>query len=87
MGNWNPPADSYTDSLVPEGNMCAWAQWNDGGLVQVLTETFAESTDYTLTVEVGNSNRYDWTGYKVQLVAGGTEVFLLENFSKKQVSC
>ena len=74
IGNWNPPADAYTNSEVPEGVMCAWAQHNDGGLAQVLTETLAVDTQYELTVEVGNSNRYDWTGYKVQLLAGGTVI-------------
>ncbi|MCF7954909.1 MAG: hypothetical protein K9M75_03810, partial [Phycisphaerae bacterium] len=41
MGNWNPPADAYDGSAVPEGVMCAWAQTNDGGLAQVLAETLA----------------------------------------------
>lgn len=42
------------------------------GLSQVLTTMFAANTDYTLTVEVGNSWDYWWSGYKVQLLAGGT---------------
>jgi len=74
MGNWNPTATAYTDSAVPEGVMCAWAQGNDGGLSQVLTETLTSDAQYELTVQVGNSNAYDWTGYKVQLLAGGTVI-------------
>ena len=45
-----------------------------GGAAQVLTETFAANTDYTLTVEVGNSWAYYWSGYSVQLLAGGTVI-------------
>ncbi len=68
-GNWNPPADSYTGSNVPEGQMCAWTT---DTISQVLAETLASDTQYELTVQVGNSLRYDWTGYTVQLLAGGT---------------
>ncbi|MCF7957464.1 MAG: DUF1254 domain-containing protein, partial [Phycisphaerae bacterium] len=67
-GNWNPPADSYTGSAVPEGNMCAWTA---GTISQVLAETLAPETQYELTVQVGNSMRYDWPEYNVQLLAGG----------------
>jgi len=73
-GTWNPPETAYTDSTVPEGVMCAWAQTIDGGLSQVLAETLTTDAQYVLTVEVGNSNTYDWTGYKVQLLAGGAVI-------------
>jgi hypothetical protein len=73
-GNWNPPEEgeniAYT-SGVPEGNMCAWAE-KEATLAQVLNETLvAADTQYELTVEVGNSLRYDWCSYEVQLLAGG----------------
>ncbi|GAG01694.1 unnamed protein product, partial [marine sediment metagenome] len=58
---------------APEGENVA--QMGIGGIVQVLTETLAADTTYTLTVEVGNAGfeiGRVWDGYRVQLLAGGT---------------
>jgi len=44
------------------------------GVAQILTETVAADTDYTLTATVGNSYAYYWSGYSVQLLAGGTVI-------------
>ena len=41
------------------------------GFAQVLAETLAADTDYTLTVYVGCFDYWGLTGYKVQLLAGG----------------
>jgi len=44
-----------------------------GGFAQVLTNsTLKAGMLYTLTVEVGNARGYDWPGYMVQILAGGT---------------
>ena len=42
------------------------------GVKQVLAEPFAENTNYTVTVSVGNSMFYDWAGFRVELWAGDT---------------
>ena len=73
IGSWNPGGGDY-GGIAPEGDNIGWANpfGVPGGLAQVLTETFAADTTYTLTVEVGNTPGYSWSGYKVQLLAGGT---------------
>jgi len=70
VGNWNPTVYS----VVPEGEHIGFAEAYgvETGFAQILTETLAAETTYTLIVEVGNSPGYDWDGYKVQLLAGGT---------------
>jgi len=75
-GVWNTSSYDFDPPHAPEGQNVAYTEtaW-DGtvrGLSQVLTETFEADTDYTLTVEVGNSWDYYWAGYSVQLLAGGT---------------
>ena len=75
IGSWNPGAGDY-GGIAPKGQNVGWANPNDGvpgGFAQVLTETLAAETTYTLTVEVGNTPGYYWSGYKVQLLTGGTE--------------
>ncbi len=60
--------------IAPEGNNVGISgtggSW--GGLGQVLNETLAADTEYTLTVLVGNTPTYAWVGYRVELLAGGT---------------
>ena len=79
VGVWNAPDFEYS-SVVPEGNNVAYTERYGvtntvNGLAQVLGETFAANTDYTLTVGVGNSEwSYWWSGYSVQLLAGGTVI-------------
>ena len=79
-GSWNPAADgdqAAYGGIVPEGDNVAWVGLgNDagGGIAQVLKETFAANTGYTLEVEVGKNGVYDWPGYKVQLLAGGAVI-------------
>ena len=73
-GVWNPGlssggVDGYGGN-APEGQNIAYV--NSSGIKQVLTKTFAVDTTYTLTVKVGNTEGFDWTGYKVQLLAGET---------------
>jgi len=63
--------------VAPEGQNVVYVEDNvggTGGVAQVLTETFAADTDYTLSVDIGNSNYYYWAGYNVQLLAGGTVI-------------
>jgi hypothetical protein len=74
-GVWNPglPGTSFPGygGNAPEGQNIAYV--NSSGIKQVLTKkTFAADTTYTLTVKVGNTEGFDWTGYKVQLLAGET---------------
>ncbi len=80
-GIWNPGATTDIwygySGIAPEGDNVAWVYPDpnqESGLAQVLTETFAADTTYTLTVQVGNNSYYDWLGYKVQLLAGGTVI-------------
>jgi hypothetical protein len=73
-GVWNPglPGTAFPGygGNAPEGQNVAYV--NSSGIKQVLTKTFAADTTYTLTVKVGNTDGFDWTGYKVQLLAGET---------------
>jgi hypothetical protein len=73
-GSWNPSANEYGGN-APEGDNVGWVgldNQNGAHLAQILTETLASDTTYELTVEVGRNTIYDWPGYKVQLLAGGT---------------
>jgi hypothetical protein len=75
IGNWN--LDTEYGGTAPEGENVGWADAEAGeeiGLAQVLTETFTADTTYELTVEVGHNNSYGMSGYKVQLLAGGTVI-------------
>jgi hypothetical protein len=73
-GVWNPglPGTAFPgyEGNAPEGQNIAYV--NSSGIKQVLTKMFAVETTYTLTVKVGNTDGFPWTGYKVQLLAGET---------------
>lgn len=76
-GIWRPLASAFGGG-VPEGDNIGFADVYEGatgpgGLAQVLIDTFEPNQVYTLTVEVGNSGYYEWAGYIIQLVAGGTQ--------------
>ena len=77
LGSWNVTTADYPGE-APEGWNAGWAEPGDGvpgGFAQVLTDAegvLKAGMTYTLTVEVGNALTYDWGGYKVQLLAGGT---------------
>lgn len=75
-GVWNTSSYDFDPPHAPEGQNVAYTEIAPDetvrGISQVLTTTFAANTDYTLTVEVGNSYDYYWSGYTVQLLAGGT---------------
>ncbi|QTN33652.1 hypothetical protein HZ994_15485 [Akkermansiaceae bacterium] len=72
-GVWNPSATDYTGE-APEGSNVGYVFGGAAGqgLAQVLGATFAADSDYTLTVRVGYSNAFNFEGYTVQLLAGGT---------------
>ncbi len=79
LGPWNP-GPGYYGGIAPEGQNIGWALPHEfggaGGFAQILTETLAPETTYILTVEVGNSDNvygYTFGGYKVQLLAGGSQ--------------
>ena len=78
LGVWNVTTADFDPVIAPDGENVAYTEYPpDGtvnGLAQVLTETFAANTDYTLTASVGNSYFYYWSGYSVQLLAGGTVI-------------
>jgi len=73
-GIWNVTINDFDPVVAPEGQNVLYTEnavGDAGGVTQVLTETFAANTNYTLTVDVGNSWSYYWSGYSVQLLAGG----------------
>ena len=77
VGIWNVTSADFDPVLAPEGQNVLYTEYtvgDAGGAAQVLTETFAADTDYTLTVEVGNSYYYYFSGYSVQLLAGGVVI-------------
>jgi len=76
-GVWHVTSADFDPVIAPEGQNVLYTEnavGDPGGVTQVLTETFAADTDYTLTVEVGNSFYYYWSGYSVQLLAGGVVI-------------
>jgi len=76
-GIWHVTSADFTPVIAPEGDNVLYTENTVGvvgGVAQVLTETFMPNTDYTLTVWVGNSYYYYWSGYSVQLLAGGTVI-------------
>ena len=77
-GVWNTTISDFDPVIAPEGENVVYTENPPegvaNGVAQVLTENFAANTDYTLTAEVGNSWAYYWSGYSVQLLAGGTVI-------------
>ncbi len=76
-GVWHVTSTDFDPVVAPEGQNVLYTEnaVGDGaGVAQVLTETFAANTNYTLAVEVGNSYYYYFAGYSVQLLAGGTVI-------------
>ena len=76
-GIWHVTSADFDPVVAPEGQNVLYTEnavGDAGGVAQVLTETFAANTDYTLTAEVGNSYYYYFAGYSVQLLAGGTVI-------------
>ena len=82
-GVWNVTTADFDPPCAPEGQNVLYTENLPGpnlpggvanGVAQVLTEMFAANKDYTLTVEVGNSWEYWLSGYRVQLLAGGTVI-------------
>ena len=77
-GVWNVTPSDFDPGIAPEGENVLYTEnyltEEPNGVMQILKETFAADTDYTLTVSVGNSWEYWWSGYSVQLLAGGTVI-------------
>ena len=77
-GVWNVTLTDFDPVVAPEGENVLFTEYLPEGIAkgvaQVLTETFAVNTDYTLTAEVGNSNYYYNGGYSVQLLAAGVVI-------------
>ncbi|MHC4325165.1 MAG: hypothetical protein ACYSUX_12950, partial [Planctomycetota bacterium] len=77
-GVWNVTSADFGPVLAPEGENVLYTETDvigdASGVTQVLTETFAANMDYTLTVEIGNSWYYYFSGYSVQLLAGGVAI-------------
>ena len=76
-GIWHVTSADFDPVVAPEGQNVLYTEnavGDAGGVAQVLTETFAADTDYTLTADVGNSWNYYWAGYSVQLLAGETVI-------------
>jgi hypothetical protein len=77
-GIWNVTTSDFDPVVAPEGENVLYTEngtaGTANGVSQVLTTNFAANTDYTLTVEIGNSWAYYYSGYSVQLLAGGTVI-------------
>ena len=77
-GVWNTTLSDFDPVVAPEGQNVLYTENSPtgtaNGVAQVLTENFAANIDYTLTVEVGNSWAYYYSGYSVQLLAGGVVI-------------
>ncbi|MCG7851363.1 MAG: proprotein convertase P-domain-containing protein, partial [Methanosarcinaceae archaeon] len=77
-GVWNVTTDDFDPVVAPEGENVLYTENAPAGVAngvaQVLAETFAADTAYTLTVDVGNSWFYYYAGYSVQLLAGGVVI-------------
>ncbi len=76
-GVWNPGPGwtGYPDpesDQIPEGEQVGWVNGDSGGLTQVLAATLTADTQYTLTVQVGNSWYYTSGDYVIELLAGGS---------------
>lgn len=88
FGVWNPATTPSYAAGAPEGANVGvvflenTSNFAEAGLRQTLADTLQLSTQYTLTVEVGNFGPYagsgwDFTGfpgYRVELLAGGTVI-------------
>jgi hypothetical protein len=77
-GVWNTTSSDFTPVNAPDGENVVYTEngtaGTANGVAQVLSDTFAANMYYTLTAEVGNSWAYYWSGYSVQLLAGGTVI-------------
>jgi len=76
-GVWHVTTADFNPVVAPEGQNVLYTEnavGDVGGVAQVLTDKFVANMDYTLTVEVGNSWYYYFSGYSVQLLAGGVVI-------------
>jgi len=72
VGVWNTTIVDFDPLIAPEGENVLYTEYyvgGVGGVAQILDEKFAADTAYTLTVDVGNSDYYYFSGYKVQVIA------------------
>ena len=83
-GVFNPRVEQFRDE-APEGENTLFLSGSSGGnrnqpasVSQTLTEILTANTTYTLQVEVGNRFDSDFSGYSIELLAGGN-VLALEN--------
>ena|GEM_PF-1166213 len=77
VGVWNTTIADFDPVIAPVGENVLYTEYfvgGVGGVAQILGAKFEADTAYTMTVEVGNSNYYYFSGYKVQLLAGGTVI-------------
>jgi len=77
VGVWNTTIADFDPVIAPGGENVLYTEYyvgGVGGVAQILGAKFAADTAYTLTVEVGDSYYYYFSGYKVQLLAGGTVI-------------
>jgi len=77
VGAWRVTTDDFDPVVAPEGQNVAYTETRRGGdswvgLEQILNTSFAAGKNYTLSVEVGNSHHYWFSGYRIQLLAGDT---------------
>ncbi len=88
-GNWT--ADGFGGNAA-DGNNCivvgsrTYADaGHPGGLAQLLDATYDPEYSYKLSVKVGRTGWRMWGGYKVELLAGGTEEESSTQYSDKVV--
>lgn len=71
-GVFNPRTDQHYPDDVPDGDNCAYMNWNGAQLSQTLSETLAGDTTYILTIAVGSRLDTAFPGYGIELWAGST---------------
>jgi hypothetical protein len=79
VGGWDVTTYSFSPVVAPQGQNVAYTETPHSGtswvgLEQILDTPFAAGRDYTLTVEVGNSWNYYFSGYRIELLAGDTVI-------------
>jgi len=83
VGAWRVTDDDFNaqsdGQFAAEGRNVAYTEtphqgWSWVGLEQTLDWEFAADKHYTLSVDVGNSDWYYFSGYRVQLLAGDTVI-------------
>lgn len=70
---WNPTSTYFTQTgVIPDGDQVLVIDPNGTYITQVLSDTLTAGGSYTLTVGIGNRIGGTFSGFDIQLRAGGT---------------